>query len=129
MAGNRVRYICPICDQELKLMRHFCWNCKSRVDEPWVFTGGHLPNEGHHEECPPPKTYMAPRSDRVQPRSHGGRSLEGKEYRSKDYTYNRPGQSTSTNTPRKKNTGAGSLFFVGFLFYFLIQVLLAFFRW
>ncbi|MBP3701438.1 MAG: hypothetical protein J6I64_06085 [Lachnospiraceae bacterium] len=153
MAENRVRYICPICDQELGLFKHFCWDCRRYIAEPWRFTGGHLPNEGH-DGCHPAQTYMRPRTDGTPVRTSGSKSLAGKNNASKQYTYNRPGQSgTSTgrsgsyqsqrtyqnqrsygdsnnpNTPRKKNTGIGSLFFVGFLFYFLIQVLLAFFRW
>ena len=153
MAGDRVRYICPICDGELSVSRHFCWNCKRYIAEPWRFTGGHLPNEGH-DGCHPSQTYMKPRTDSTPVRTHGGKSLAGKNNTSKQYTYNRPGQSStssgrsgsyqsprsyqeprssgsggSTNTPRKKNTGCGSLFLVGFIFYFLIQVLLAFFRW
>ena len=146
MAGNTVRYICPICDQELGAFRHFCWHCKRYIAEPWRFTGGHLPNEGH-DGCHPAQTYMRPRTNNAPVRTHGGKSLAGKDNTSKQYTYNRPGQNnastgrsgsyqnqrsyngSNTNTPRKKNTGIGSLFFVGFIFYFLIQVLLAFFRW
>lgn len=153
MAENRVRYICPICDQELSAFRHFCWNCKRYIAEPWRFTGGHLPNEGH-DDCHPSQNYMKPRTGSAPVLTHGGKSLAGKDNTSKQYTYNRPGQSSvstersgsyqsqrtyqnqrsygdssNTNTPRKKNTGIGSLFFVGFIFYFLIQVLLVFFRW
>ena len=153
MAEYRVRYICPICDGELGASRHFCWSCKRFIAEPWRFTGGHLPNEGH-DGCHPAQTYMKPRTNSTPTRSHGGRSLAGKTNTSKQYTYNRPGQSSAstgrsgsyqnqrtyqdqrsyggssnTNTPRKKNTGIGSMFIVGFVFYFLIQVLLAFFRW
>lgn len=141
MTGERVRYICPICDHELKFGKHFCWNCKSRVDEPWVYTGGHLPNEGH-DGCHPAQTYMKPRTVNTQPRSGHGKSLTGKNNAGKQYTYNRPGQNNSTsghtgtfggksgntNTPRKKNTGCGSLVFVVFIFYFLIQFLLIFLR-
>ena len=147
MAANRMRYICPICDQELKITKHFCWDCKSYIAEPWRFTGGHLPNEGH-DGCHPAQTYMQPRRASTPVRTGHGKSLAGKNNASKQYTYNRPGQSSTstgrsgsygnprpygegsnTNTPRKKNTGIGSLVFVGFIFYFLIQVLLAFFRW
>ncbi len=147
MAENRVRYICPVCDQELNVTRHFCWSCKSYIREPWRFTGGHLPNEGH-DGCHPSQTYMKPRTNSMPVRSGNAKSLAGKNNASKQYTYNRPGQGSSstgrggsyqesrsygnsskTNTPRKKNTGIGSLFFVIIIFYFLIQVLLGFFRW
>ncbi len=159
MAENRVRYICPICDQELGVFKHFCGNCKSYIRDPWRFTGGHLPNEGH-DGCHPSQTYMKPRTGSVPTYNHGGKSLAGKNNTSKQYTYNRPGQSSAstgrststgrsgsyqnqrtyqdlrsygnngnTNTPRKKNTGAGSLFLVIFFFYILIQVLMGFFRW
>lgn len=151
MANNRVRYICPICDGELTVSKHYCRRCKRYIANPWRFTGGHLPNEGH-DGCHPSQTYMRPRTAGSAART-GSKSLAGKEIASKQYTYNRPGEtsaskgrsgsyqdtrtyqdtrsksSNSTNTPRKKNTGCGSLFFVGFIFYFLIQVLLAFFRW
>ena len=151
MAENRVRYICPICDSELGVSRHFCWSCKRFIAEPWRFTGGHLPNEGH-DGCHPSQTYMKPRTSSVPTYNHGGKNLAGKNNTSKQYTYNRPGQSTSTgrsgsyqnqrtyqdqrsygssntNTPRKKNTGKGSLIFVILFFYFLIQVVMGVFRW
>ena len=158
MAGERVRYICPICDQELKFGKHFCWNCKSRVEEPWRYTGGHLPNEGHEAGCHPAQTFMQPRSGPAHTgRTHGGRSLAGKNNTSKQYTYNRPGQAPNTartepscanrpaagapyahpgagsyggsgtysgaNTPRRKNTGVGTLILVVFVFWFIIQVI------
>ena len=107
MAGERVRYICPICDQELKFGKHFCWNCKSRVEEPWRYTGGHLPNEGHEAGCHPAQTFMQPRSGPAHTgRTHGGRSLAGKNNTSKQYTYNRPGQAPNTaRTVRRKPSG------------------------
>lgn len=160
MAGNPVRYICPICDQELKYGKHFCWNCKSRVEEPWRYTGGHLPNEGH-DNCHPAQTYMKPRTGNVQPHTSQNRTypssasqsrtypnntsqsrnLAGKDNTAKQYTYHRPGQTTKTTSDsysrpayenkkkatEKKNTGCASLFIVGFIFYFLIQFLLAIF--
>ena len=144
MAGDRVRYICPICDHEMKFGRHYCWNCKSRVDEPWRYTGGHLPNEGHEGGCHPAQTYMQPRrsAGTQQSRTHGGRSLAGKNNTSKQYTYNRPGQTAgtsrpagggsrpsygNTNTPRPKNTGCGTLIIVLFVFWFIMQVILSIF--
>ena len=144
MAENRVRYICPVCDQELGVFKHFCGKCKSYVREPWRFTGGHLPNEGH-DGCHPAQTYMKPRTSGVPTYNHGGKSLAGKNNTSKQYTYNRPGQSSastgrsgsyqsqrsyggSTNTPRKKNTGKVSLFFVIAFFYFLLRTFIGFFR-
>ncbi len=39
------RYLCPICEHELKGLRVRCTHCRSRVKEPLVFTGAHLPNE------------------------------------------------------------------------------------
>ena len=152
MAGNKVRYICPICDQELGGFRHFCWSCKRYIPEPWRFTGGHLPNEGH-DGCHPSQTYMKPRTGSTPSYSHGGKNLTGKDNTSKQYTYNRPGQSSSStgrsastqswrpyqkpssydvrtgNAPRKKKTGIGSLITVIMVFYFLMQFLMAFFRW
>ena len=138
MAEERVRYICPICDHELKFGKHFCWNCKSRIEEPWRYTGGHLPNEGHEGGCHPSQTYMQPRTSNPPPqnRTHGGRNLAGKNNSSKQYTYNRPGQAGGTtrtaspgggrtyggNTPRQKNTGCGTLIIVLFVFWFIMQV-------
>lgn len=149
MAGDRVRYICPICDHEMKFGRHYCRNCKSRVDEPWPYTGGHLPNEGHNSSCPPSQTYMNPRTPQNQD-IHGGKSLAGKNNVGKQYTYNRPAQSGtsagrmasgnrtgtsyggssgsndrsgSTNTPRKKNTGCGGLLFILIVYRILMQML------
>ncbi len=145
MAGERVRYICPICDQEMKFGRHFCWNCKSYVDEPWRYTGGHLPNEGH-DGCHPAQTFLKPRSASTHAkRSHGGRSLAGKNTAGKQYTYNRPGQGSSPsgssggsytgsgsnpynksggrNPSGKKPTGCGSLLAVIIFFWVLMQVL------
>lgn len=40
-----VRYLCPICEKELKGLRTYCHHCRSRVKEPLVFKGLHLPNE------------------------------------------------------------------------------------
>ena len=152
MAGDRVRYICPICDQELGGLRHFCWSCKRYIPEPWRFTGGHLPNEGH-DGCHPSQTYMRPRTGSTPTYSHGSKNLAGKDNASKQYTYNRPGQSSSStgrngsyqshrtyqkptsydvrtgNGSRKKKSGIGSLITVIMVFYFLIQFLMAFFRW
>ncbi|MCI8566248.1 MAG: hypothetical protein HFI39_08055 [Lachnospiraceae bacterium] len=157
MAGERVRYICPICDQELKFGKHYCWNCKSRVEEPWRYTGGHLPNEGHADGCHPAQTYMQPRTSNPANtgRTHGGRSLAGKNNTSKQYTYNRPGTAPNaartavpggasaaggapyrnpgagsyggsgtygSNTPRRKNTGVGTLILVLLVFWFIIQL-------
>ena len=109
MAGERVRYICPICDQELKFGKHYCWNCKSRVEEPWRYTGGHLPNEGHADGCHPAQTYMQPRTSNPANtgRTHGGRSLAGKNNTSKQYTYNRPG--TAPNAARTAVPGGRRL--------------------
>ena len=152
MAENRVRYICPICDGELGVFRRFCWKCKRFIAEPWRFTGGHLPNEGH-DGCHPSQTYLKPRTGNTSAYNHGGKNLVGKNNTSKQYTYNRPGQSSAstgrsgsyqsqrtyqkpqyhdirdTGTSRKKNTGKGSLFLVIFFFYILLQVLAGIFRW
>ena len=148
MAGERVRYICPICDHELKFGRHFCWNCKSRIAEPWRYTGGHLPNEGHENGCHTAQTYMQPRTSSQPARTHGGRSLAGKSNTSKQYTYNRPGQAASaprtavnggsrtagtgsyggagsygSKTSQKRNTGCGTPIIVLFVFWFLFGMM------
>ena len=39
-----VRYLCPVCDQELR-NRRFCPTCRKWVKKPVVYTGGSLPNE------------------------------------------------------------------------------------
>ena len=38
------KYICPICDGELKGM-HYCKSCRKFIKEPWIFHGDSLPNE------------------------------------------------------------------------------------
>lgn len=148
MAAEKIRYICPICDQEMKVSRHFCWKCKSRVDEPWRYTGGHLPNEGHEDGCHPMQSHLSPRTPQTQSRTnHGGRSLAGKNNAGKQYTYNRPGQTGTSagrttssaqsgrttgrtggnfGTSGRKNSGCGSLIFVVVIFWFLIQFLVGF---
>lgn len=151
MAENRVRYICPICDQELGVFKHFCKNCRSYVREPWRFTGSHLPNEGH-DGCHPSQTYMKPRRGSAPTYNHGGKSLAGKNNTSKQYTYNRPGQSSAstgrgesyqsqrtyqkpqyydsrdTSTSRRQKKKKVSLFFVILFFYYLFRTFIGFFR-
>lgn len=39
------RYLCPVCEHELKGLRKYCPECRSFVKEPLVFTGAFLPNE------------------------------------------------------------------------------------
>ena len=58
-----VRYICPVCDSELK--GHYCPVCKKRIKEPVRFTGECLPNE-HSNRC-----YVLPdRSKKETPRAN-----------------------------------------------------------
>ena len=58
-----VRYICPVCDSELK--GHYCPVCKKRIKEPVRFTGECLPNE-HSNRC-----YVPPnRSKKETPRAN-----------------------------------------------------------
>ena len=38
------KYICPICDGELKGM-HYCKTCRKFIKEPWIFHGDSLPNQ------------------------------------------------------------------------------------
>ena len=150
MAENRVRYICPICDGELGASRHFCWNCKQFISAPWRFTGGHLPNESH-DGCHPSQTFMKPRINSVPTYQHGGKNLAGKNNTSKQYTYNRPGQSSAsagrggsyqnqqtyqdtrsyggsrTRTSRKVNKKKVSLFFVFLFIYYLFRTFIGYF--
>ena len=151
MAENRVRYICPICDQELGVFKHFCKNCKSYVREPWRFTGSHLPNEGH-DGCHPSQTYMNPRTGSTSTYHQASKSLAGKNNSSKQYTYNRTGQSSAstgrgepyqnrhtyqkpqyydsrnTSTSRRQKKKKVSLFFVILFFYYLFQTFIGYFR-
>jgi len=123
---------------------HFCWNCKSRVEQPWVYTGGHLPNEGHDSTCRAPQTYMEPRrapQNRTNV-NHGGRNLSGKNNAGKQYTYNRPGQGSYGNRPGqgapvnragnppargtqgRRNTGLSTLILVIIVFWIVIQFIM-----
>ena len=59
-----VRYLCPICEHELKGLRKYCKECHSFVKEPLIFTGIHLPNES---ECYRADVdYMDPRNLKKQ---------------------------------------------------------------
>ncbi len=128
---DRVRYICPICEKELKYGKRFCWNCKCRV-EPWKYTGGLLPNESH-SEYHVPQTYLKPRSGQGQPsHMYGGRRQP------KEYTYARPNPAADqrgpqmqtrqnaygSRAPRKGVTGCASLIVVLLIFWMLIQFLI-----
>ena len=133
---DQVRYICPICEKELKYGTRFCWNCKSRV-EPWKYTGGLLPNESH-SVYHMPQTYMKPRSEQGQ-HDH----MYNKRHQPKQYTYNSPnpaaGQTQPPQNPygssrgknpygskssRKGITGCGSLIVVLVIFWIMIQFLI-----
>lgn len=134
---DRVRYICPICEKELKYGRHFCWNCKAFV-EPWTYTGGLLPNESHSENHVP-QTYLKPRSAGKQ-----GGHMYDRRRQPKQYTYGGPNSAGRTRTqtppnpygdrkpenpyssqPRRGITGCGTLIVVLVFFWFLIQILIS----
>lgn len=58
------RYICPVCEKELKGSRKFCPHCRSLIREPMVYTGDYLPNES---ECYRSDVdYMDPRNLKKQ---------------------------------------------------------------
>ncbi len=133
---DRVRYICPICEKELKYGKRFCWNCKVRV-EPWTYTGGLLPNESHDEQHVP-QTYLKPRSAerqgshmhdrRRQPKQYiygGQNSAAGRTQTPPNPYGDRRPQNPYASRSRKGVTGCGTLIVVLVFFWILIQILIS----
>lgn len=158
MAQDSVRYICPVCDQEIAAGSHFCWNCKRIVRSPWRYTGGHLPNE-NHDGCHPMKSFLKPRvSTSDQGSSPKSRAYMPKRSSTQKFsapgtaagkytfsqgsapkpaswqntapgnTYRNPSAQKSGGAGQKKNSGAGALAVVFVVFWFIIW-LFSFARW
>lgn len=141
MAQDEVRYICPICDEEMSAGSHFCWNCKKFIRNPWRYTGGHLPNE-EHKGCHPMQSFLKPREGgTARPHSSGSHTF-GKSFTQKssvpkysaskysasgaayqqDGTQKYPYQQKRSQTNR--NSGAGALIIVLIVFWVIVQFIL-----
>lgn len=139
MSENTVRYICPICDAEMRAGSHRCAQCRSFIRDPWRYTGGHLPNE-NHEDCHPMLSFLMPREESEKsPRTGNGMartSYAKKNGISGQVRPNVPRQDTvGNNTARRsgqaasqdgrkageKKSGSGIFFLILFIIWLLSQ--------
>lgn len=95
-----IQRICPICNGAMK-GKHFCWNCKSWVKEPYVQNVGYYLNERHPENevnC----SYHGTGSDGVKWSVLGSEKTGGEKSRG-------TGRAAGTATETKNTTGYGTV--------------------
>ncbi len=77
MPEESTRYICPVCDHEIRKGQKICPNCHSRVRNPWIYTGGNLPNEALDSEGKSRLDFMDPRNSRTRNSKGAGSGSSG----------------------------------------------------